>query len=70
LSLVFSSSSPSSPLKIEKKRAKVPSASQEKGKLWATDLGMMVCDILYRNFTNIFEYGFTAKVESNLDLVA
>jgi DNA topoisomerase-1 len=29
-----------------------------------------VADILYRSFSNIFDFGFTAKVESNLDLIA
>jgi len=42
----------------------------EKGKLIPADIGMIVCDYLVRNFPDIMDYGFTAGVEKDFDLIA
>ena len=39
----------------------------DKGKLIPTDIGNIVTDFLVENFSNILDYGFTAKVESSFD---
>jgi len=41
-----------------------------KGKLVPTDIGRIVNDFLIENFSNVLDYGFTAKVESDFDRVA
>lgn len=42
----------------------------KKGKLVATDIGMVVNDFLVEHFTNILDYNFTAKVEEDFDEIA
>lgn len=42
----------------------------DKGKLVPTDIGMIVNDFLVANFSNILDFGFTAKVESDFDAIA
>ncbi len=42
----------------------------EKGKLFPTDLGLVVTDFLKQHFDDIMDYGFTAKVEEEFDEVA
>jgi len=42
----------------------------DKGKLVPTDIGMIVTDFLVTNFSNILDFGFTAKVESDFDKIA
>jgi len=42
----------------------------EKGKLFPTDLGMLVTDFLNQYFENIMDYGFTAKIEEEFDEIA
>ena len=42
----------------------------DKGKLVATDIGMIVNDFLVNNFENILDYHFTARVEQSFDLIA
>lgn len=42
----------------------------EKDRLTPTALGLSVLNYLLKNFTNLFEYSFTAKMESRLDNVA
>ena len=42
----------------------------EKGKLVPTDVGMLVNDFLVKNFSNIVDYNFTAKIEENFDSIA
>ncbi len=42
----------------------------DKGKLMPTDIGMIVNDFLVANFSNILDFGFTAKVESDFDEIA
>jgi DNA topoisomerase-1 len=40
------------------------------GKLRPTELGRIVCDLLTMHFGEIVDYGFTAKMEENLDKIA
>ncbi len=42
----------------------------EKGKLFPTDIGMVVTDYLSGNFDQIMDYNFTAKVEEEFDDIA
>ncbi|UMB55485.1 type I DNA topoisomerase [Lutibacter sp. A64] len=42
----------------------------DKGKLVPTDIGNIVNDFLVENFSNILDFGFTAKVESAFDEIA
>jgi DNA topoisomerase I len=42
----------------------------EKGKLIPTDIGNLVTDFLSEHFTDIMDYGFTASVEKEFDIIA
>ena len=42
----------------------------DKGKLVPTDVGNIVNDFLVQNFSNILDFGFTAKVENEFDEIA
>ena len=42
---------------------------KEKGKLIPTDLGFRICDYLVEHLPDLFEVGFTAKMEDELDQV-
>lgn len=42
----------------------------DKGKLVPTDIGSIVTDFLVKNFGNILDYNFTAKVEQDFDEIA
>jgi len=42
----------------------------DRGKLTPTDIGNIVNDFLVANFSNILDFGFTAKVESEFDAIA
>lgn len=42
----------------------------DKGKLIPTDIGIIVTDFLVKNFGNILDYNFTAKVEQDFDEIA
>jgi DNA topoisomerase-1 len=42
----------------------------DKGKLFPTDLGILVTDFLKQHFQKIMDYGFTAKIEENFDEIA
>ncbi|MBR0049574.1 MAG: type I DNA topoisomerase [Prevotella sp.] len=42
----------------------------EKGKLLPTDVGIVVNDFLMKNFADIMDYNFTAKVEQDFDRIA
>ncbi len=42
----------------------------DKGKLLPTDIGIVVNDYLMKNFPNIMDYNFTAKVEQDFDRIA
>ena len=52
----------------DKERKEV--VGNEKGKLLPTDIGMVVNDYLMKNFPNIMDYNFTAKVEQDFDRIA
>ena len=45
-------------------------AGSEKGKLLPTDIGLVVNDFLMKNFKDIMDYNFTAKVEQDFDKIA
>lgn len=42
----------------------------ERGKLFPSDLGMVVTDFLKEHFTRVMDYGFTAKIEAEFDEIA
>jgi len=42
----------------------------DKGKLIPTDIGNIVNDFLVENFSNILDFGFTARVEAEFDAIA
>ncbi|HEY5714419.1 MAG TPA: type I DNA topoisomerase [Candidatus Gracilibacteria bacterium] len=42
----------------------------EKNKLFPTDIGGVVTDFLVKHFAEVVDYGFTAKVEEEFDMVA
>ena len=42
----------------------------EKAKLFPSDIGMLVNDFLVDHFTDVVDYGFTAKAEEDLDRIA
>ncbi len=42
----------------------------EKGKLFPTDLGMVVTDFLNEHFTQVMDYSFTANIENEFDQIA
>ena len=48
----------------------VEKVGSDKGKLVPTDIGNIVNDFLVANFSNILDFGFTAKVESDFDEIA
>ncbi len=54
---------------ISKKEAS-ENTGAEKAKLFPTDLGLLVTDFLKEHFDDIMDYGFTAKIEKELDDVA
>ncbi|MCF0202786.1 MAG: type I DNA topoisomerase [Bacteroidaceae bacterium] len=51
-------------------KTKKEKAGSEKGKLMPTDIGFIVNDFLIKEFPNILDYNFTAKVEQNFDSIA
>ena len=55
--------------KIEEKTKK-ESFGKEKGKLFPSDIGMVVNDFLLEHFGEILDYNFTAKVEKQFDEIA
>lgn len=42
----------------------------EKGKLFPTDLGLVVTDFLDQHFKNVMDYSFTANIEEEFDKIA
>ncbi len=42
---------------------------RERGYFMATELGMLICDLLVEYFPKIMDVGFTAAMEENLDLI-
>ncbi|AWI24607.1 type I DNA topoisomerase [Flavobacterium pallidum] len=55
--------------KVSEKQLKENTGS-DKGKLVPTDIGIIVTDFLVKNFGNILDYNFTAKVEQDFDEIA
>jgi DNA topoisomerase-1 len=55
--------------KVDEKILKENTGS-DKGKLVPTDIGTIVTDFLVKNFGNILDYNFTAKVEQDFDEIA
>jgi len=55
--------------KLDEKLLKENTGS-DKGKLVPTDIGTIVTDFLVKNFENILDYNFTAKVEQDFDEIA
>ena len=51
-------------------RQKKEMAGSDKGKLLPTDIGMVVNDFLMKNFPEIMDYNFTARVEEQFDQIA
>ncbi|WP_372793105.1 type I DNA topoisomerase [Lutibacter sp.] len=61
-------------LKLENQKVTLATLTEkvgsDKGKLIPTDIGNIVTDFLVENFSNILDFGFTAKVESEFDDIA
>lgn len=53
-----------------KKEIKTEITGADKGKLFPTDIAMVVTDFLMKYFPQIMDYQFTAKVEEELDEIA
>jgi DNA topoisomerase-1 len=53
-----------------KEEMRTEKVGNEKGKLFPTDLGMLVTRFLLQYFENIIDYGFTAEVEKDFDEIA
>ncbi|MGQ9799116.1 MAG: type I DNA topoisomerase [Ignavibacterium sp.] len=53
-----------------KKETKTEITGADKGKLFPTDIAMMVTDFLNTHFPEIMDYQFTARVEEELDEIA
>jgi len=51
-------------------KALTETVGADKGKLAPTDIGVIVNDFLVAHFSNILDFGFTAKVESDFDNIA
>jgi len=43
---------------------------KKEGKFFATSVGVAVSDFMVKNFPDVFDYSFTAKMEDNLDKIA
>lgn len=52
------------------KKTETENTGAEKGKLFPTDLGLVVTDFLKQYFDDIMDYGFTARIEGEFDDVA
>ncbi|OJV22277.1 MAG: DNA topoisomerase I [Bacteroidetes bacterium 41-46] len=52
------------------KRTIVEKWGAEKGRLFPEDIGILVNDFLVENFDSVVNFGFTAKVEEQFDIVA
>src|SRR4028119_856062 len=53
-----------------KKEVLSENTGAEKGKLFPTDLGMVVTDFLKQHFKSVMDYGFTAGIEEEFDEIA
>ena len=52
------------------KKPKPKTPGQNVGKLFPTDLGMVVTDFLKQHFQTVMDYSFTAEIEEEFDKVA
>jgi DNA topoisomerase-1 len=52
------------------KKTETENTGAEKGKLFPTDLGLVVTDFLKQHFDDIMDYQFTARIEGEFDEVA
>jgi DNA topoisomerase-1 len=52
------------------KKVENENTGAEKGKLFPTDLGLVVTDFLKQHFDDIMDYSFTARIEDEFDEVA
>ena len=52
------------------KKVLVENTGAEKGKLFPTDLGMVVTDFLKQHFKKVMDFGFTAQIEQEFDEIA
>jgi DNA topoisomerase I len=52
------------------KKMETENTGAEKGKLFPTDLGLVVTDFLKQHFDDIMDYSFTARIEGEFDEVA
>jgi DNA topoisomerase-1 len=52
------------------KKTETENTGAEKGKLFPTDLGLVVTDFLKQHFDDIMDYSFTARIEDEFDEVA
>jgi DNA topoisomerase-1 len=43
--------------------------NKQQGRFYPTELGMVVCDMLVKNFSDIFDVAYTARMEEELDEV-
>ncbi len=48
----------------------VENVGVERGKMFPTDLGMVVTDFLKEHFNRVMDYGFTARIEEEFDEIA
>jgi len=53
-----------------KKEVVIENTGAEKGKLFPTDLGMVVTDFLKLHFKSVMDYSFTAHIEEEFDEIA
>lgn len=53
-----------------KKEVHTENTGAEKGKLFPTDLGMVVTDFLKQYFKSVMDYSFTAQIEEEFDEIA
>ncbi|HTL10671.1 MAG TPA: type I DNA topoisomerase [Chitinophagaceae bacterium] len=52
------------------KQTETENTGAERGKLFPTDLGMVVTDFLKQHFQSVMDYSFTAEIEEEFDKVA
>ena len=53
-----------------KKEVQIENTGAEKGKMFPTDLGIVVTDFLKLHFEKVMDYSFTAKIEEEFDEIA
>ena len=53
-----------------KKQVQTENTGSNKGRLVATDLGLLVIDFLDKHFKDVMNYSFTAEIEGRFDVIA